>query len=441
MKQCAHKILALVAMTMLLSGSSFAQNYIRKAQYQKTNYALAREILSYKQWIVYNDNPGYFTFGRLDTSGVNNTFWKTQQLIHVRDMENINNDVYFCGSMFDSASMSNVGVMGYFSASATTPTIRYIIYDEFETLRKLDFYKVYTTQHVVMVGTGKDGIDYLVDANRETNTSGICYYGTHTWNQAWTYIPNLDAKFDDIAYLGDSIVVSARVSDSSVVYLCTMQASDISCMPFFSAGGIKTKQLIGTYPKGRVLLQRSNDDTVYVVYRYSNRLAICQFKNSTNIVSKYISYSWVSQSTYTLKDVAIDRSKQNLSVLIETFTLLGGTISNSIYHIPTAQVATGGSVNVHIYGSSSVYRPVSLSRSVQNMSVSVGSYEGEWGIAKVKNTAPTGNCTTLSTAVLNNMSKTTALPQTKTQENFSSGKQAVVMPITSPSVTVTTECY
>ena len=233
MREQANKILLLVAMILLLSGTSFAQEMIRQAQNQRTEFALARERMTYKQWIVYNDSWEGFTFGRLDTSGINNLFWKTRIPIHIRDMELDNETLYFCGSIFDSTSWSNVGVMGYFSVSSSSPTIRYIMYDEFETLRKLDFYKAYTTQHVVMVGTGKDGIDYLVDANCETNPSAICYYGSNVWNLAWTHLPNLDAKFDDIAYLGDSIVVSARVMDSSVVYLCIMQASDIACLPFF----------------------------------------------------------------------------------------------------------------------------------------------------------------------------------------------------------------
>ena len=44
---------------------------------------------------------------------------KTQQRIHVKDMELDGSDLYFCGSMFDSSSMSNTAIMGYFDISNT----------------------------------------------------------------------------------------------------------------------------------------------------------------------------------------------------------------------------------------------------------------------------------------------------------------------------------
>ena len=440
MRKTLKMLCTIAAAMLLLPGGLSAQDRIRQASYQKTDFALARErTTTYKQWVVYNEvEDEYFSFGLLDTSGVNNLFIKTQHPFHVKDMEVYNDILYFCGSMYDSASMTNVGVMGYFPVySMPTPTVRYIVYDTMSVLKKLDYYKLYTTQHVIMVGTGKDGRDYLVDAHRETSTSSLCFY-YNSWNQAWSYMPNIDAKFDDIAMVGDSIVVSARVSDSSVVYLCYMEASPLGCMPFFSGGDIKTKQLMYT-PIGRVLLQKAADDTVYAVYRYSNSLAICQFKGSINTNSKKIQlYNFLfNQDIYTILDVAIDRGNKNLGILLLDKGLFGE--SRRIYHIPTGKVASGGTVYAHVYSSNnSTFQPVSLSRSINNMSVSVGDYDGQWAIAKVRNTV-FGNCSTSLSATLDNITKTATL-NSKTHEDYYSEKAFAIMPITNPTITVTTVC-
>lgn len=60
MKQCAHKILALAVMTMLLSGSSFAQDITKISNSHKSDFSLARDWKFYKKWVVASDRLGEF---------------------------------------------------------------------------------------------------------------------------------------------------------------------------------------------------------------------------------------------------------------------------------------------------------------------------------------------------------------------------------------------
>ena len=87
--------IALFAVLVLKPSLAGAQEMVKKAIFQKTEFALVRDRNLNRQWVVYNDMDYYFNFGLLDTSGVNNYFIKTEPRIHVKDMEIVADTLFF----------------------------------------------------------------------------------------------------------------------------------------------------------------------------------------------------------------------------------------------------------------------------------------------------------------------------------------------------------
>ena len=62
MKHTFKQTIVFAAAMLSLAGVSFGQEIIRKFQYQKSDFALIREKLTTKKWIVYNDLSYYSCF-------------------------------------------------------------------------------------------------------------------------------------------------------------------------------------------------------------------------------------------------------------------------------------------------------------------------------------------------------------------------------------------
>ena len=430
---------ALLAMTLLPKWSS-AQDIIREAQYEKTRFSLVTERIPYKRWIAYNDNSYvlYFSFGVFDTTGSYSSFIRTQQQFHVKDMTLVSNILYFCGYMLDSTTMTNVGIMGYFNIDdMPSPTINYVKFDTIAVLRKLEYYSANSTKHVAMVGTGKDGRDYIADA--------YYYYGTFppsygTWGKAWTYMPNVDALFDDISVLDTNVVVSARIADSSVVNLCYITKTPSPREAFFESSNIQTKKLDCT-PKGRVLLQKGNYDTVYAIYRSSDDLLLYQMKSTQKLTSRSISYApfiGPFQGTVTLLDVNTDQFGKNINVLV--YYSWYSTSNYKIYHIPISHFTTGGTLNTHVYSSNNTL--YSLGRGTNHTSLAAGEnyLTGCWSLFKNQNTA-SGSCASLVSTSSSVLISNNNNLQTKYHSMSYSGSLPSVMPVSSYSVTTSTICH
>lgn len=366
--------------------ASHAQEMIRAIYDAPTTFSLARSYSNYKQWIVYDEYSDFSLFGRMDTSGYGNLFLKTRQQIHVKDMEISGDVLYFCGTMYNYEVMNNVGVMGYFLISQmsnpSTMSINYIFFNEFRDLRKLTVYDRDSTRHVPMVGTGFDGRDYIADA--------YLYYGTTapgggSWGRAWTYMPNIDAKFDDIIDYRDSIAISSRVEDTSEVQICFIEKTPLVSVPFFVSSGVYTTK-VPDAPVGRVLLQTA-DTNLYAFYRHGPYLDVCQFLGCNNYNSFHIpvlATGGYFPESFTLKDVCVDIKSQNeMSVLLRNTYLTD--ISHRIYHIPVSLFPAGGSVKAHVYTHRTGYTPFSLCGGKNYHTVTMGKYMDVWGMARVVN--------------------------------------------------------
>lgn len=404
MKQYAHKILALAAMTMLLSGSSFAQDITKISNSHKSDFSLARDWNFYKKWVVASDRLGEFFFAVLDTSGTNIQACQTP-FFRVKDMELSKDTLFFCGSIYNEETQRDAGIMGYFTVTAMpTPTIYYMRFDDMTSINKLEWYFTPPTKHVVMVGSGTDGYDYIMDAYYSYG-SGALFPGGKMVSK--TRITGVNAKFDDIAVTVDNVVVSARVPDSSHAYVCFIPRTPLACVPFYMSSSIEMKRLSGNMPLGKVLLKTSSYDTVFAVYRptaaiFNSRLSICQFQGTYNIASKKIAMPLVVHGHSvitdegTLQDVCFDKSNKNLNILLE----MSGVVSthHRTYHIPTANMSTGGTINTRLY--QNAYHPLSLCRALPNFTVTMGVISNTWALSRTHNNDTTGICTTLSTVTL-----------------------------------------
>lgn len=426
------KIFLMLAI-LLLSNGLPAQDMLRTTPAHKSDYALVREWLGHAKWVGYNDDSYYFTFGLFDTTGSVNLFMKTQQRIHVKDMELDGSDLYFCGSMFDSSSMSNTAIMGYFDISAMpTPTVKYVLFDSLALFKKLDYYQLSSTKHVVMVGKGKDGRDYIADAYSYSNPHSP---GFNSWWKSWTYMPNIDAKFDDIAEVDTNVVVSARIADSSVAYLCYIRKNPLNNRPFFAGSYIYTK-LLRTNPSGPILIQLAKWDTLYAFYRCINYLNIHQLKQVQELSAKKILLytPLFYSSTVNLVDVGADINGNNLDVLLKTNTAVP---SFKIFHIPTSQFPSGGTINGHSFGSFVVN---SLGKSWLASNTIAAGTTGVWTFYKVQNNA-TGNCFSLINTTLQNLSPRDSEPQQKDHYKVQESSTPSIMPVTSMSTYMTNECH
>lgn len=376
-------VLACLLMPMTMSG----QEMIREIFDATSDVTFARSMSSYKQWVVYNDNNKMSLFGRMDTSGYGNVFVKTDQHINVNDIELVGQTLYFCGSMYnnDEDVRGDVGVMGYFSLwdfnNPSTMTINYIFFNEFSELKKLTYYTRNSTSHVCMVGTGKDNVDYIVDAYRTpagvSPTSG-------NWKRAWINLPNIDAVFDDIISYGDDIAVSAKVENMTEVQICFITKTPLVDIPFFATSTVDMAK-VPDAPMGEVLLQTTKED-LYAFYRYGPYLDVCKFIGRSNYLSFHIPIlhtGGIFYETFRLKDVCVDNNYDEMSVLVEKSVKT--RLSNHIYHIPESLFPLGGSVYAHVYLQTNGYAPMSLCGGKDYHTVSMGQYLNNWGMARVVN--------------------------------------------------------
>ena len=402
MKKKNIKIIV-IAVALFLPYWSTAQDLIRRVNISEPNFALVRQLSGQAKWIECYDfrdiypYTGSSYFGLFDTVGNTNHFMICDQSIDVYDMELVGNTLYFCGSKYDGLSVSRKGVMGYYDiTSMPTPTINYILYDSLTTLKKLDYYMLYATKHVVMVGTGRNGKDYIVDAYHYSNP---LYPNNTSWGKAWTYITNDNTKFDDIAVVDTNVVVSARFSDSSVAYLCYIRKNTMIDRPFFSGSVIGTKK-IKADPKGPVLLMAGNYDTLYAFFRNSYYLQIHQLKGTHELTAKRIMVDLplpFFTNTLELLDVCTDFNRRNLGVLLGK---RNSSIDYKVYHIPTSKVSSGGTITGHIFNVDND-RVFSLGRSWKNNRTIAAGGHFDGAFYEVQNNV-TGNCFSTFSSTLQN---------------------------------------
>lgn len=396
MKHYAHKILAFVAMTMLLlPGWSSAQEMIKKID-DYSYFSMARSHRIFKNWVVYDEKVDASIFGLMDTACLNNYFVQTKKHIHVRDMMVVSDTLFFCGYMYGDEVQHDVGVMGFFTIPKitvpSTMTITCVLFEEFRELRKLDYYVMYSTKHLVMVGTGYDDLDYVADAYYCFNPSGPM--GGGYWNKAWARMPNIDAVFDDIVVSGRNVVVSARVENETEVQLCFIEKSMVYNFPFFTGSPFRMSKLSPIpWPGERVHLQPQKDSVVYAVYRSDPYMELFKYSGSQYIASLQIPVLHIVgyfPESFTVKDVCIDNALGEFSVLITKE--YSDVPYHRIYHIPVTLFPAGGTVYAHEYSTGS-YIPVSLCGGTNLETVSMGKMLDIWTIARVKNPLFYG-CTT-----------------------------------------------
>ena len=371
---------------LLQTATVHAQEMIRSMEGSTTEFSLARIATPFKQWIVYNENANMSFFGRMDTSGLANVFVRTHPQIHVKDMELSAGILYFCGNMYDEESLGEIGVMGFFNisdlSSPSTMQISYIKFKEFKELRKLTYYATSLTKHVPMVGTGEDGRDYIVDV----------FYGgiepsMNYWRREWMYIPNIDAVFDDIACIKDSVVVSSRIENETEVQMCFILKTGLEGRAFFSPALFVDMVKVPDQPIGRVLLQRIiGKDDVYAFYRYGSYLDACHFVGKQNPASCHIAILHTLgyfPECFGLKDVCIDKNQDEISVLLTR--VYSQAQYHQILHIPTSMPIVGESIAGHVYDPYSSYAPMSLCGGKDYHTVTMGRFMNDWGMARVVN--------------------------------------------------------
>lgn len=385
---CRQRLVLALLLSMLLPWGVSAQEMLRTTSEDlTTEFSLARIKAPFQEWIVYNENAGMSLFGWMDTAGYVNHFVNTQQQIHVKDMEIAGNELYFCGTMFNYELMSDVGVMGYFTISdllsPSTMKVNYIFFNEFKDLRRMVYFSTPQTKHVAMVGTGEDGRDYIADAYFGDNT---IFQTGGVWNRAWTYMPNIDALFDDIAFRTDTVYVSARVENATEVQVCLIPISGMVGVPFFGTSGPVYTIKVPDAPTGRVLLQKA-EDGVYAAYRSGPYLDVCRFQNFSNNASVRIPILTTGgyfPEMFTLKDLCTDAIKQDeISALVTK--VYSSEQHQRVYHIPTSSVQWPGPVTAHEYYLESSYYPMSLCGGKDYHTVTVGRYLNKWGMARVVN--------------------------------------------------------
>lgn len=434
----AMKMTALMA-ALLLSWCLSAQETTRKAYGVKSDFSLVWEMYPNQRWVVFNKYAvaSYFNFGYINSSGTN-TFFSTAQDIDVKDIY-VGGDVYFCGSIFDSVTMTDVGIWGYFPLSGMpTPTVTCFLVDSMECLNKLEFYQTQWQKHVVMIGTGKNGHDYILDASYELEPM----FSTG-WTLDRTRIPNVEARFHDIDVISGKVVVSGviQISSSPVIstpHLFYIDQSPLAPGPFFGSSSIVWRELPGTN-SSKILIQNSLVDTLYVVYRNASYLYICQM-NGTSLVSVkkmqlpmyYAGFGNIQTGSFI--DLKADISYKNLNLLLSVPT--ASNIKYMIYHVPLIGFASASSAKVHSYTDGSILN--SLGRSKNHTATAVGN-QGEWCLFKVDdNTA--GNCTVFSSVSLSTPSIEIESHPDQNHTDETLVTREIVMPVTPRTVTITTIC-
>lgn len=423
---------------LLLPMTVSGQEMIRAIYDATTDVTMARTVTPYRKWIVYSENNKMSLFGCMDTSGYSNIFVKTQQHLHVNDMEIVGQTLYFCGSMFNYDIMEDVGVVGFFDIrSFDTPSsmvVNYIFFNEFAELKKLVYYVKESTRHICMIGTGKDQRDYMADAYLFFGDEQPVYY----WARSWMYLPNFDAVFDDITSYYDDIVVSARIEDSTEVQICFIQKTPVINSPFFFTVSLETVK-IPNVPMNSVLLQ-TNRYNLYAFYRSGAYLDVCQFNgrnNNTSLRIPVLHTGGLFAEYFKLKDVCVDiYERDEMSALIvKTEGLL---TTHRIYHIPQSLFPAGGVVNAHEYSHLMPYIPMTLCGGKNNHTTTMGRYMGNWGMARVVNSIY-GQCTGKVE------SKTREKdhgydPKDREYRRFNGGAELLSMPVSVLDYTVFQEC-
>lgn len=441
MKHTFKQTIIFAAAMLSLAGLSSGQEIIRKFNSQPSNFSLVREQLSSKKWVVYNQqSPYFFAFGKIDSAGTTNLFTKINDMLSVKDMEIVGDTLYFCGNIFDAASYSTKAVMGYFTISGMpTPAIHYLMIDSLYSLNKLAYSMEYDkhTKHVTMIGTAKNGYDYIVDA-----TYNFDPMGSGPWGVLGTRISDVNAKFDDIALTTNYVVASARVADSSAGYLCFIRKTTLVGGPYFMPYDIQIQRLAYS-PTSAILLQASLNDTLYATYMYSDNLAVCQFYKYYNYASMRIQMPLSSPGVITftsaLVDMSMDRNYKNIDILV---SILAATDLSSTfywtYHIPVGKVASGGTIKYYDYGSR--VEMFSLGKSQKNATLSVGrnsSYELE--LFKI-NSNMTGTCVSSANSTMRSIMPVPYKLIDKSHSFLRPGYTSSTISASSLSVSVTTEC-
>lgn len=390
------RIKIFLMLAILLPKVSSSQEMIREVYEEPSSFSMARLENLEKNWVVYNENADYSSFGLIDTSGIYAQFVRTQQHIHVKDMLVLGDTLYFCGSIYDCSSKTDIGVMGRFTISEikyspSTMTVKYMPFEEFKVLKKMDRYDMNGCKHVVMVGTGQDGKDYIVDAYTQNNPLAP---NPNAWYRAWAYMPNIDAVFDDIAVAYSKVVVSARIENQMEVQLCFIAPNPLITGPFFNTSVIDMVKVPGE-PTDRVLLQHVDKDTVFAIYRRGPYLDICKFVGEDNNFSIRIPILHTSgyfPEFFILKDVCIDKNRDEFSILLTKVYYT--TPFHQIYHIPSSLFPSGGSVDGHEYNlSTPLHTPMTLCGGINHETVSMGRLLESLSLGRVKNSL-FGSCTT-----------------------------------------------
>lgn len=425
-------VLACLLMPMTMSG----QEMIRAFDNHTTDFSLVRLRTPLENWIVYNQSGDTSFFGKINTSGTTFDIMLTEQQIFVKDMVMAGDTLYFCGQKYNSTTNQYDAIMGYFKTMSMPSTnVYYVQIDSLSVLRKIDYYKSYTTKHVVMVGTARNGDDVIVDSYHDFQM----HSNFHFWSTNWARISGVRARFDDIAVCGSNVVVSANVTDSSKSYLFFIEKPPLINVPFYLSYIHMKKLTDGN--RNLILLQRGNQDTLYAVNIYGSRLYIYQFVGMIleKCISTQLPYSSSAHVPFyynSLLDVQTDRDKKNLNILVENDPRVIAK-TYQLFHQPM------GAMNNTTIGCSHIYNHTmfSLGTSINNYTLATGKLgTDKLGIFRITSVPYSDGCVLYYDQTKSNIITFDFDSFLKNANRSINGQIATIMPTTTISTTITTEC-
>lgn len=425
-------VLACLLMPMTMSG----QEMIRAFDNHTTNFSLVRLKIPLEDWIVYNQSGDTSFFGKINTSGTTFDIMLTEQQIFVKDMVMAGDTLYFCGQKYNSTTNQYDAIMGYFKTSTMPSTnVYYVQIDSLSVMRKIDYYKSYTTKHVVMVGTARNGDDVIVDSFHDYQM----HSNFHFWCTSWARIDGLRARFDDVEICGSNVVISSYVPDSLKSYLFFIEKSPLVSVPFYVSPSVRMKTMAGVV-KEPILLKRGDADTLFAAFVQSAKLYMYRYKNLNLDIVKTVSLPHAScmqlPDDNTLLDVQSDREKKYLNLLVRN-TPAFGISTYQIFNLPMNVVnnaVIAGSqysfVTLHSLGESRYGHALVVGKNTSNKLAVYRFLEG----------TNTDGCIDHMSQYLNNSIVTNYNPISKITGSSQKSQVASIMPTSIIVSNISTEC-
>lgn len=310
--------------------------------YMKHHYSIIRE-LGFQKWILGVNYDGHQTIALVDLSGTANIISRGDgyNKYMIKDIEIVDSRyVYYCGSRVISYTILPDGqggwvytptwgaMFGCFDlATFTTPNVSGLdnLSDYgFESLDKLEVYRIDGETHLVMVGSMDNGNGLVGD-----------FYGNGAIPTFWSYkYASISGEaFDDVAISEKYIVISSR-NPNSQSYLRSYEIPAIASQTFFASPVAQIKTDISAHDT--ILLEYCEND--YFALATTNvrnyNIEVAAFDYNLNFYHALtIPLSSYATPMSSLRDVKYNKHLQSLAVL-EVFPN-EDFFSSKIHHIST----------------------------------------------------------------------------------------------------------